>query len=65
MKKLIYFVGVYSICAFIHDGINYAWEPVDILLKEKFNNRQSKKGEKKLKNLSSRNQDQIMDRIGF
>lgn len=65
MKKLIYLVGVYSICAFVHDGINYAWEPIDILLKEKFKNRNSKNGERKPANLSSRNSDQVMDRIGF
>ena len=66
MKKLFYAIGIYATCAFVHEVANYAWEPVDIMLKEKFRNRHSKeRSERKQANLSSKNTEQVMDRIGF
>lgn len=66
MKKYFYIIGIYSACVFIHEVANYVSEPIDILLKEKFRERSSKKEvRKKQANLSANNTEQVMDRIGF
>lgn len=67
MKKLFYIIGIYAVCAFVHEVFEYFMEPLDIILKEKFRNRKSKpKEERKAPGtLSSRSKSMVMDKIGF
>lgn len=67
MNKIIYWIGIYAICATVHDAINYASEPIDILLHKKFKEKMGKgtKPKNKSVNLSEGSVGDTIDRIGF
>lgn len=68
MKKIFYCVGIYATCAFIHDAVKYAWEPIDIaahkVVKKQLNNLEDDK--RRSVNLSDKSKSgKIIDKIGF
>lgn len=67
MNKIIYWIGIYAICATVHDAINYVSEPIDILLHKKFKEKMGKETKPKNKsvNLSKGTVGDTIDRIGF
>ena len=65
--KIIYWIGIYAICATVHDAINYVSEPIDILIHKKFKEKMGKdtKPKNKSVNLSKDAVGDTIDRIGF
>lgn len=65
--NIIYWIGIYAICATVHDAINYVSEPIDILLHKKFKEKMGEdtKPKNKSVNLSKGTVGGTIDRIGF
>lgn len=65
--NIIYWIGIYAICATVHDAVNYVSEPIDILLHKKFKEKIGEDTNPKNKsvNLSKGTVGDTIDRIGF
>lgn len=67
MNKFFNIVGIYAVCVLIHEAIEYVAEPIDIYLKNSFNEKFKEMKEEKRKsyNIGDKKAGKPVEKIGF
>lgn len=69
--KIFKWIGIYAVCAVVHDAVQYAWEPIDAYIHKKVRKKlesigcSTEKERNKSYSISDRKAGEPVGKIGF